>query len=60
MPRKKPPDPNEKPQRERFADLAKKVGADMSEEDFRRALAAKAPRMKTAKSARKAPGKKRG
>jgi hypothetical protein len=34
MPKKKPPDPNEKPQRQRFIDLAKMVGADMTEEEF--------------------------
>lgn len=38
MPAKKPPDPNEKPQHERFEELAREVGADESGEKFERAF----------------------
>jgi len=37
MPKKKPPDPNEKPQHERFKEAAKKIGAT-DEEAFERAF----------------------
>ena len=38
MPKRKPPDPNEKPQRERFIEAAKEVGVDESGEEFERAF----------------------
>lgn len=38
MPKKKPPDPNEKPQRERFIEAAREVGVDESGEEFERAF----------------------
>jgi hypothetical protein len=38
MPKKKPPDPSEKPQHERFKEAAKKIGADESGEKFERAF----------------------
>ncbi len=36
MPAKKPPDPKEKPQKERFIDTAKKIGVDESGKEFER------------------------
>jgi hypothetical protein len=38
MPKKKPPDPGEKPQWERFVEAAKEVGFDESGEEFERAF----------------------
>lgn len=38
MPRKREPDPSEKPQRERFVDAAKEVGVDESGKEFERAF----------------------
>lgn len=34
MPKKKPPDPNEKPQHERFKEAAREIGADESGKAF--------------------------
>jgi hypothetical protein len=36
VPKKKPPDPNEKPQRERFIELARAAETDESPEAFER------------------------
>jgi hypothetical protein len=36
MPARKPPDPNEKPQRERFIEFAREVGASEDPEEFER------------------------
>jgi hypothetical protein len=38
MPKKKPPDPNEKPQHDRFKEAAKQTGADETGEAFERAF----------------------
>jgi len=38
MPKRKPPDPNEKPQRERFIETAREFGADESGRKFDRAI----------------------
>ena len=39
MPRKNPPSPDEKPQRERFIEAAREHGASEDPEDFERAFA---------------------
>jgi hypothetical protein len=36
VPAKKPPDPKEKPQKQRFIEIAKKVGVDESGKEFER------------------------
>ena len=38
MPKTKPPNPSEKPQRERFIEAAREVGVDESGEEFERAF----------------------
>ncbi len=38
MPKKKDPDPNEKPQSERFKEFAKEIGADRDPKAVERAL----------------------
>jgi hypothetical protein len=38
MPKKKPPPKGEKPQKERFLEAAKEVGADPSGKEFERAV----------------------
>ncbi len=38
MPRKLPPDPNEKPQIERFVDAAKQIGAAETDEGLKDAI----------------------
>lgn len=38
MPKKSPPDPNEKPQHERFKEVAREHGADESGEKFEQAF----------------------
>ena len=38
MPKKKPTDPNEKPQHERFKEAARETGADQNPEAFERAF----------------------
>ena len=38
MPAKKPPDPKEKPQKERFIEAAKKAGVDETGVEFERAM----------------------
>ena len=38
MPKKKPPDPNEKPQHERFKKTVREIGADETGADFERAF----------------------
>jgi hypothetical protein len=43
MPKKKPPDPNEKPQRDRFIETARDIGVDESGAEFERALKKIAP-----------------
>jgi hypothetical protein len=40
MPARKPPDPNEKPQRERFIEFAREVGASEDPEEFERIFTA--------------------
>lgn len=50
MPRKKPPDPNEKPQKERFIEAAKKLGVDESGEEFEKAFKKIVPPKKAAKT----------
>ncbi|MEQ1619347.1 MAG: hypothetical protein ABL883_13505 [Terricaulis sp.] len=47
MPAKKPPDPNEKPQKQRFMEAAKKAG--VNEAEFDRALKQILPKPKKAK-----------
>jgi hypothetical protein len=48
MPKKKPPDPNEKPQHERFKELARETGADKNpgafDEAFGKIVPAKSPK----------------
>lgn len=43
MPKKKPPNPSEKPQRERFIEAAREAGVDESGEEFERAFKKIAP-----------------
>ena len=43
MPAKKPPNPNEKPQHERFKEAANKIEADTTGKDFERAFARVVP-----------------
>lgn len=43
MPKKKPPDPNEKPQKDRFIEKAKELGVDESGAEYERALGRVAP-----------------
>ena len=50
MPKKKPPDPNEKPQHERFKEAAREVGADESPENFERAFGKIVPPVTPVKS----------
>ncbi len=38
MPKKKPPPPNEKPQRERFIEAAREAGVDETGEEFEKAF----------------------
>lgn len=47
MPKKKPADPNEKPQHERFKEAAKEIGADTSGKAFERAFEKIVPPRKT-------------
>lgn len=49
MPKKKPADPNEKPQHERFKEAAKELGADKNAEAFERAFGKIVPPKKVAK-----------
>ena len=48
MPARKPPPPDEKPQRERFIETAREIGASENPEDFERAFKAvmRAPNQK--------------
>lgn len=50
MPKKSPPDPNEKPQHERFKEAAKEIGADKNPEAFERAFGKIVPPVKPRKS----------
>jgi hypothetical protein len=43
MPKKKPPDPDEKPQKDRFIEKAKELGVDETGAEFERALGVIAP-----------------
>jgi len=43
MPKKKPPDPNEKPQKQRFIETARKLGVDETGAEFERAFEKIAP-----------------
>lgn len=43
MPRKLPPDPSEKPQIDRFAETAKAIGADETDERLKGAIRVIAP-----------------
>ncbi len=47
MPRKKPPSPDEKPQRERFIEAARKAGVDETGKEFERAFAKIVPPKRT-------------
>lgn len=38
MPKKKPPDPDEKPQKDRFKEAVKSTGADTTGKEFERAV----------------------
>lgn len=49
MPAKKPPNPNEKPQKERFIEAAKNAGVDETGAEFERALGKIAPPVKPSK-----------
>lgn len=49
MPKKKPPDPNEKPQHERFKEAAREIGADKNPEAFERAFGKIVPPAKPTK-----------
>ena len=46
MPKKKPPDPGEKPQKQKFIDTARELGVDESGAEFERALGKIAPTKK--------------
>lgn len=52
MPKKKPADPNEKPQHERFKDAARELGADETGEKLERAFGKIVPPKKTQSKAR--------
>lgn len=43
MPKKKPADPNEKPQHERFKEAAKELGADKDAKAFEKAFGTAVP-----------------
>jgi hypothetical protein len=49
MPAKKPPDPNEKPQKQRFIDTAREIGIDETGAEFERLFDRVAPPKKTPK-----------
>lgn len=49
MPKKKAPDPNEKPQHERFKEAARELGADKNSEAFERAFGKVVPPIKPRK-----------
>lgn len=49
MPKKAPPDPNEKPQHERFKELARETGADKNSGAFDKAFGKVVPPIKPKK-----------
>jgi hypothetical protein len=56
MPKRKPPDPNERPQRERFIEAAREVAVDESGEEFERAFREIVPPKRAGDAAKRRPG----
>jgi hypothetical protein len=59
MPARKPPDPNAKPQIEKFREMARELGCDEGEDAFKAKLAQvmrHRPKVEPGKTPKKAPG----